>query len=324
MRFLVAGATGFLGRHLMAALTRARHDVVVLARKPARAATLFAGAKVVEWDGTTGAPPEHAFEGVDVVVNLIGDSLSKRWTEERKRSFRASRIAPARALANQLRNLAERGAGTVPPVYISMSGVALYGDRGAEVLTERSLPGTGFLAALAQEWEAAALEAEQAGVRVIVIRSGVVLGQDGGMLPRILPLFRLGLGARLGSGRQYFAWIHVDDAVRMLIHAAEKAELGGPVNAVAPEPVTNGEFTAALAEVLHRPAALAVPGFALKLGLGEMADELLLSSQRVSPIRALETGFEFRFPLLRAALGDLVGRERRAVAQAPRTSAGAE
>ena len=301
MRFLITGATGFLGRHLWAALREAGHEGTVLARDADRASKLLPGARVLAWNGTIGLPPEAAFEGIDVVVNLIGESVARRWNNERKRRFRDSRVLPTRALCERMETMDVR-----PRALISMAGTAIYGNRGDEVLTEASPPGAGFLAKLSQEWESAAVGAESFGLRVVVVRSGAVLGRDGGILPRILTPFRLGLGGRLGNGRQYFPWIHLADLIGILLRVSKDDTVRGPVNAVAPEPTTNAEFTEALGRALRRPTALGVPAFALKLALGEMAEELLLSSQRVSPVRALEIGYEFKFPLLAPALADLL------------------
>lgn len=326
MKILMTGATGFLGRQLWPRLRAEGHSLVVLARDPSRATALVPGAVAFEWNGLVGLPPAEAFQGVDAVVNLIGESVAQRWTADRKRRFRDSRVAATRALVERLAALEAR-----PRTLLSMSAVGIYGDRKDEVLTERSSPGTGFLADLGREWEGAALAASALGMRVVVVRSGVVLGH-GGMLARLLPLFRLGLGGRLGSGRQFLPWIHVDDLLRMIMHLlSANTALGGGggggvvkgdvvngdvvngdtvpgdvVNGVAPEPATNAELTAALGRVLKRPVMLAVPALALRLALGEMAEEVLLASQRVSPIRALESGFVFRYPLLDAALKNLL------------------
>src|SRR5689334_812458 len=213
MRFLITGATGFIGQHLWKALREAGHEGTVLARDARRASALLSGARVVEWSGTVGLPPEDAFEGVDVVVNLAGESVARRWTEDRKRRFRDSRILPTRALVERMQGLATR-----PASFISIAGTGCYGDRGTEVLTESSSGGTGFLARLSQEWESSALAAEALGVRTVVLRMGVVLGADGGFLPRILTPFRVGVGGRLGAGRQFFPWVHVDDAIGLLTH----------------------------------------------------------------------------------------------------------
>jgi uncharacterized protein (TIGR01777 family) len=303
MRFLITGATGFLGQHLWKALREAGHEGTVLARDARRASTLLSGARVVEWSGTVGLPPEDAFDGVDVVVNLAGESVARRWTDERKRRFRDSRVLPTRALVERMQALTSR-----PQALISIAGTGLYGDRGDEVLTEASSAGTGYLAKLSQEWESSALTAEALGVRTVVLRLGVVLAADGGFLPRILTPFRLGVGGRLGNGRQYFPWIHLADGIGLLMHLATKSDMRGPVNGVAPEPVTNAEFTAALGRALGRPTALGVPAFLLKMTFGQMAGELMLAGQRVSPVRALEAGYQYEFPLLAQALADVLPR----------------
>ena len=315
MRFLMTGATGFLGRHLFATLRAAGHHATVLARDAARATAMLPGARVHIWNGVVGLPPVEAFDEVDVVVNLVGESVAKRWTEERKLRFRDSRVLPTRALVERLATLP--AANGRPSALISMAGTGIYGDRGDELVTETSAPGTGFLAKLAQEWEGAALDAEKLGMRVVIMRSGAVLGRDGGMLPTILRPFRLGLGARFGDGRQYFPWIHLTDLMGLMMHAAGHEGMRGPVNAVAPEPTTNAELVAALARALGKSAPFALPRFALKLAFGSgMAEEMLLGGQRASPVRALEAGYEFRFPLLAGALRDLVASPS-AVAPAP-------
>jgi len=303
MRFLITGATGFVGRHLVGALQGAGHESVVLARDPEKAAKVLPGVRAVSWNGKIGLPPEEAFPGVDVVVNLIGESVAGRWTDKRRLAVRDSRVLPTRALVERMGALATR-----PRVLISMSGSAVYGDRGDEILTESSRIGTteGFLVKLSDEWEAAARGAEALGMRVVILRAGVVLGRDGGILSKLLFPFRMGLGARLGPGTQYFPWVHLADAVGIVLHAAAREDLAGPLNLVAPEPVTNAEFTASLAAALGKSARLAVPAFALKLALGDMAEEMLLAGQRMSPARVLQSGYEFRFPMLRETLRDIL------------------
>lgn len=312
MRVLLAGGTGFLGTRLGAALMGAGCQLTLLARSAASARKHFPNAIAHEWNGMVGLPPAEAFEGVDAVVNLIGEPISSRWTAERKRRFRDSRVLPTRALVERMAGLSQR-----PRVFLSIAGAGFYGDRGDEVLTEKSAGGSGFLAHVAQEWESAALVAGDAGVRVVVPRMGVVLARDGGILLRLLGPFRWGLGAQFGAGGQFFPWIHVADAVGLMMHllgfgSAVQAATGeprvlpsGPVNGVAPEPVTNREFTDALAGALGRQARLRVPAFALRVAFGELADEVLLGSQRISPVVALASGYQFQFPLLREALADL-------------------
>jgi uncharacterized protein (TIGR01777 family) len=312
MRFLLTGATGFLGRHLGEALRAAGHELVVLARDAEKAAQLQPGAQVFVWNGNVGLPPAEAFAGVDVVANLIGEDVAAgRWTEKRRRTVRDSRVLPTRALVERMETLAAR-----PSLFMSMSGAAVYGDRGDEILTETSRLGTtdGFLVKLAGEWEAAAQGAPALGVRTVLFRTGVVLGRDGGILTKIRLPFRLGVGGRLGSGKQYFPWIHIADVVGVFLHAVTHPDLNGPVNLVAPEPATNAEFTDALAHAFGRSAPFAVPGFALKLALGAVADEMLLAGQRMSPARILQSGYVFRFPLLHEALRDLVREEGEASA----------
>ena len=303
MRFLLTGATGFLGRHLGVALRAEGHDLVVLARDADKAARLHPGARVHLWNGNVGLPPAEAFEGVDVVANLIGENVAGRWTEKRRRAIRDSRVLPTRALVERMETLSTR-----PRVFLSMSGSAVYGDRGDEILTETSRLGTtdGFLVKLAGEWEAAAQPATALGVRTALFRAGAVLGSDGGILKKIRLPFRMGAGGRLGSGKQYFPWIHVADVTGVLLHTATHDQLNGPLNLVAPEPVTNAEFTAALARAFGRSAPFAVPAFALKVALGDVANEMLLASQRMSPARVLQSGYTFRFPLLQDALRDAV------------------
>lgn len=313
MRFLITGATGFIGRHLCEALAAEGHERVVLARDEQRATKLLPGARVFAWNGKVGLPPEAAFEGVDVVVNLIGETVAERWTEKRKLAIRDSRVLPTRALVERMEALSVR-----PSALLSMSGVGIYGDRGDEVLTESARLGNtdGFLVRLAGEWEAAARGAEPLGVRVVLLRAGVVLGRGGGALQKMLLPFRLGLGASLGKGQQFFPWVHLDDAVGIILHAAKTAGLSGPVNVVGPEPVTNQEFTDTLAKAVRRVGRLRVPAFALKALMGEMAEEVLLSGQKVSPGRALATDYKFRHPLLADALKAILPPEPTAAAAA--------
>lgn len=302
MRYLIAGANGFLGQSLSASLFRTGAEVHGLVRDPAKSAARLPGARLFSWDATTGLPPEEAFEGVNAVVNLVGESVAKRWNAERKDAFRASRIRAAEHLVERLRALDRK-----PSVLVNITGTGFYGARGDEVLTETAGAGTGFLADVAKDSEAAAAQATTLGVRVLLLRVGVVLGRGGGFLDKILRPFSLGVGGQLGDGRQFMPWLHLEDAVNLIRFAVEHPSLEGPVNAVAPEPVTNAEFTAALGEKLSRPTMVTVPAFALRLAMGsEMADELLLASQRVSPIKLLDAGFTFGFPLLREALGDIL------------------
>ena len=296
MRVAVTGATGFIGRELCAELVRDGHRVVALTRDPRRAQAALPGALVANW-----GDPAAALPPVDGVVNLAGESVAGRWSEEKKRRLRESRIAGTRRLVEAIASAVER-----PTVLVSASAVGYYGDRGEETLTEASGPGRDFLAQLCQEWEAEAQSAEALGLRVARLRLGVVLDRDGGALSQMLTLFRLGAGGPLGSGRQWFPWVHRADVVGLCRFALETAEASGPINAVAPHLVRNSEFARALGQALHRPALAPAPAFALRLVLGEFA-ETLLGSQRVLPERAEALGYAFRFPQLAPALRAILG-----------------
>ena len=303
----LTGATGMVGTALAASCVRDGWRVAALVRNTARAADRLPSTTLHAWDATSGPPPESAVAGAEVVVNLVGESMAEgRWTEARKKKLRDSRVVGTRALVDALRGLSER-----PKVLISASGVGYYGDRGDEILTESSTAGTGFVADLARDWEAEALKAEELGVRVVLLRNGLILSRDGGILKKILPPFRLGLGGKIGSGAQWMPWIHLEDAIGLIRHAIEHEAVRGPLNVVAPEPVTNAEFVRAIGEALGRPTALTAPAFALRLAFGSMTDELLLASQRAMPVRTLETGYTFRHPLLRAALFELLAQRPR-------------
>ena len=303
MKVLVTGATGLIGTSLIQALVADGVAVNALVRDTVRATSrLPAGVTLFPWDMVAGPPPAAAFDGASAVVNLAGESIADgRWTAARRKLLRDSRIVGTRALVNEIRGLSVR-----PRVLVAASAVGYYGDRGAEILTEDSAPGAGFLAELAREWESEAMRAVELGMRVVVVRNGAVLSRQGGFLRKVLPIFRLGAGGRVGGGAQWFPWIHVDDEVALIRHAISNENVSGVINGVAPEPVTNRELTSALGEVLRRPTVLAAPAFALRMMVGDMADEMLLASQRVMPVRTLEHGFSFRHPLLRAALRELI------------------
>ncbi len=238
--------------------------------------------------------------GLDAVVNLAGESILGRWSKARKKRIRESRTGLTRRVVESLRSCRER-----PAVFINASGTGFYGDRGGEVLTESSPRGDGFLADVCAAWEAAAVDAQSLGVRVVLLRTGMVLGKGGGAWPLLKRIFTFGLGGRLGSGRQWVPWIHLDDEVGIILHALENAGCAGPMNFAAPHPVTNAELTRAVARAVHRPAILPAPAFGLRLVLGELAD-ILLDSQRVEPRAALNTGYAFKYPDLGEALAALV------------------
>ncbi len=303
----ITGATGQLGSALAASCARDGIPVSALVRDTARAAALLPSAKLHAWDATRGSPPVEAFAGVDVVVNLMGEGIAdKRWNDARKKQLRDSRVVGTRALVDALRDLPRR-----PRLLISASGAGYYGDRGDEILTESSAPGTGFLPELARDWEAESMRAAEIGLRVVVLRNGVVLSKGAGILHKMLTPFRLGLGGPIGSGRQWLPWIHLEDQIGLIRHAMSHEAVSGPLNAVAPEPVTNAEFARALGEALGRPTVLRAPLFALRLRFGSMVDEALLPSQRAMPVRTLETGYAFRHPLLRGALEEILDKRPR-------------
>ncbi len=253
----------------------------------------------MRWDPARREIDAAGLEGHDAVLHLAGENVgSGRWTAARKAAIRDSRVNGTRLLCDALAGLARP-----PRTLVCASAVGYYGDRGEETLTEESPPGTGYLAEVCREWEAAATPAARKGIRVVTLRIGMVLSPKGGALARILPPFRAGLGGVIGGGRQYVGWVALDDLPHIVLHALQCGDLSGPVNAVAPRPVTNREFTGALGKALSRPTPLPVPAFALRLAVGrEMADALLLASARVVPRRLEKTGYRFRFPELGAAL----------------------
>jgi len=299
MRIAITGSTGLVGSEVVTVLSEAGHEVVRLVRRvPAP------GEKAVRWDPVTGEVEAAGLEGLDAVVHLAGENVgSGRWTAARKAAIRDSRVNGTRLLCDTLAGLARP-----PKTLVCASAIGYYGDRGEERLTEESPPGAGFLTEVCREWEAASTPAVQKGIRVVTLRIGVVLSPKGGALSRMLPPFRAGLGGVIGSGRQYVSWVALDDLVGIVLHVLTREDLRGPVNAVAPVPVTNRELTDALGKVLSRPTLLPVPAFALRLAMGEMADALLLASARAVPRRLEETGYHFRFPELMGALRHLLGR----------------
>jgi uncharacterized protein len=294
VQIAITGSTGLIGKALVRALRDEGLTVIRLVRRPA------AAEDEVRWD-PFGEVDSGALEGVDAVVHLAGAGIGDhRWTETYKREIRDSRVEGTRTLARALAGLSRR-----PAVFVSGSGIGYYGDTGDVAVDESAPLGEGFLAEVVRDWEAAAQPAVDAGIRVVHPRTGLVLSGEGGLLGKLLPLFRLGLGGRLGSGRQWMSWISLEDqvaALRFLIHDG----LQGPVDLTAPEPVTNAAFTAALGRAVHRPAPFIVPAPALRLMLGEFAEEGALISQRVLPDRLVKAGFTFRHPDLGAALADVL------------------
>jgi uncharacterized protein (TIGR01777 family) len=303
MRTLATGATGLIGRELIGTLGSA----VVLSRNPEHARRTLRGVEAHAWAPEAGPPPDAALRGVEVVFNLAGEPVAEgRWTDERKRRIRDSRVLGTRNLVAGLAAMESR-----PRVLVSASAVGYYGDRGDDELDETSSSGHGFLADVCVEWEREALAAERLGIRVVCVRTGIVLAPSGGALAKMLTPFRLGAGGKLGSGRQWMPWVHLDDEVGILIHAMKDSRIHGAINAVGPRPVTNSEFTRALGHAMHRPAFLSVPQTALRLAFGEMS-EILTASQRVLPKEAERTGYTFKHPDLAGALADvLVATARR-------------
>lgn len=299
MRALVTGATGFIGPHLLELLDRP----VVLSRDALGARDALSKYKVeaYAWDPMAGPPPAQAFDGVEAVFHLAGESVaSGRWTARRKRRIRESREVGTRHLVEALRKLKAR-----PKVLVSASAVGYYGSRGNEVLDESAPPGNDFLAYVCVAWEREAQRAADLGMRVVSMRTGIVLGPEGGALAKMLTPFKLGLGGPLGNGRQWMPWIHVDDLAALYVHCAKQPSVSGPVNGVGPNPVTNREFTQALAAAVQRPAVLPVPYFALRVALGEFA-KVLFDSQRAVPQAAQASGFGFRYPRLAPTLEAIV------------------
>ena len=291
MKILVAGSSGLIGTALCSRLEREGHEVVRLVRREPAQGEL-------RWDPEAGELEQEVLEGIDGVVHLGGRSIATgRWTASVKAQLRQSRVQTTQLLATRLAGLV-----APPRVLICASAVGIYGHRRDEELDEESDTGEGFLAELGRAWEGASALAAEAGIRVIQARLGIVLSRRGGALAKMLLPFRLGMGGKIGNGRQYVSWISLEDAVAALIYAVENDALRGPVNLTAPQPVTNAELTRTLGRVLRRPTLLPLPGFAAKLVLGELAEEGLLASQRVRPTRLLEAGFEFAHPELEGAL----------------------
>ena len=305
MRVLLTGATGFVGRALTHTLAERGDQCVALTRDPARARTALSElADAYAWNPPEGPPPAVAFEGVDAVVNLMGESVVGRWTSEKRRAVLETRESGTRNLVLGMQNAA--GAGAAPPVLVSASACGYYGDRGDEELTEDAPPGDSFLSGVCVRWEAAASPASAAGTRVVLLRTGMVAGRGGGFLTPLARLTRFGLGGPAGSGRQWWPWVHLDDVVGLILHALDNETVQGPLNVCAPEPARQREVAQALGSVLRRPAFMPAPTFALRLALGEFATELL-NSRRTLPAAALASGYAFRYPDLPAALRDIYG-----------------
>lgn len=308
MRTLITGGTGLIGRALAAALAARGEEAVVLTRDPekaAKGAPLPKGVRAERWDGETAKGWGDLVDGETAIVHLAGEGIADgRWSDERKRRIRASRVGSGKAVLAAIREAGEKG--RAPRVLLQASAVGYYGDGGDGVLTEASPPGRGFLADVCVEWEDSTKGAEGLGVRRALLRTGIVLDREGGALPRMALPFRLMVGGPIGSGRQWFPWIHQADEVAAILYLLDHPEASGPYNLTAPHPVTNRDLSRTLARALRRPSPMIpAPAFALRLALGEMADALLVG-QRAVPRRLLDAGFEFRFATIDAALRDLL------------------
>ncbi len=305
MRVAITGATGTIGAALARALARRGDELTALSRDVQRAErVLGAGVQVRAWPDPTAAPPEaSALAGADAVVNLLGEPISQRWSDAAKQRIKDSRVLGTRNLVVGLRGLP---AGERPKVLVSQSATGVYGPLGEQTVDERTPGGSDFLAGVVRDWEAEALGAGE-DLRVVLTRTGVVLAPDGGALAKMLPFFRVGIGGPVASGRQYLPWVHLDDVVGAILLCLADTRATGPINVTAPTPVDNREFSRTLGRVLHRPAVLPVPAFALRLLYGEMA-EIVTTGQRAIPARLSELGYQFARPALADALQDVLGR----------------
>jgi hypothetical protein len=292
MRVLVTGATGLIGSTVCDALLARGDEVVGLTRDVEKARPKNPTVNWYPWQATSERPPPEALEGVDGVVNLIGEEINQRLTDEAKRRIRESRVTAAKNLIQGIEAMDE---GARPTVFVGQSAIGYYGDRGAKMLDEESQPGEGFAAELPAQWEAAEREVERLGIRTVILRTGLVLTKHGGLIKQLGLPFKLGLGGPLGSGEQFMSWIHIDDEVALILWALDNEQVSGVVNATAPNPVTNREFSKSLARALHRPALIPTPKFAVAaLRGGELAD-VVMGGARVLPRRATDLGFEFRY-----------------------------
>ena len=292
----IAGASGFLGTALARHLSKEGYDVRRIGRASSRGVDFH-------WDLDAGRLDPAALDGADVVVNLAGENVAQRWTRDHKRAILASRLRSTEILAKTM-----AGVRTPPRVFLSTSAIGIYGSRGNEALDETSTPGGGFLADVVQQWEKAATPAHDAGVRLVYPRLGLVMHPDGGVLAKLIPVFNIGGGGKIGRGDQWMSWVGMHDLLRALVFLMVTDMLSGPVNVTAPNPATNAQFSQTLGEVLHRPALTTVPEFAVKLMFGEMGEETLLSGQRVLPRRLLGANFRFEYPELADALRHELGK----------------
>ena len=291
MKILISGSTGLIGSALVRAAADAGHTAIPLARKKGVESSVY-------WDPDSGTIDSEALEGIDGVVHLAGESIaSGRWTAARKARILGSRVKGTALLSSALARMNRR-----PAVLVSGSAIGVYGDCGDRILTEESPPGSDFLAGVCREWEKATAPASSAGIRVIHLRTSIVLAKAGGALPKMATPFKLGVGGKMGSGMQYMSWIDLEDEVQVILHCIKKESIQGPINSASTLPVTNAEFTKILGRVLSRPTVFSMPAFMARLLLGEMADALLLSSQRIEPAKLISSGYTFRRPNLEDTL----------------------
>jgi uncharacterized protein len=292
MRILITGASGLIGTALQRSFDEKGHELLLASRKEAK------DSQHIQWDVEKGFSEPERLEGVDGVVHLAGESVfGLSWSDAKKKAIRDSRVDGTRSVVEAISKLKAR-----PNVLVAASAIGFYGDRGDEEMTESSAAGDTFLAEVSKEWESEARRAEDAGIRTVLLRTGIILSKDGGALGTMLLPFKLGIGGVVGSGKQWMSWISIDDHIRVINYAIEYENVRGAVNSVSPNPVTNGEFTKTLGEVLYRPTILPLPSFAVNMVFGEMGDALLLASTRVVPKRLEDAGFEFKYPELKTAI----------------------
>ncbi len=292
MKVLITGSTGLVGTELQKSFAEKGYEMLLASRKEPT------DERHIQWSIEEGFTDPEKLEGIDVVAHLAGENVSGfRWTDEKKKAIRDSRVLGTRNVVDAISKLKQK-----PKVFIASSAIGFYGERGEEECTESSAAGDNFLAGVCKEWEAESRRAEDAGIRTVLLRTGIVLSKDGGALSTMLTPFKLGVGGVVGSGKQWMSWISMDDEIAAINFAIENENLRGAVNAVSPNPVTNQEFTKTLGEVLYRPTFLPLPEFAVSMIFGEMGDALLLASTKVLPKRLEDAGFEFKYPELKAAI----------------------
>jgi len=300
MKVLITGGTGFVGRQVSSRFVEEGHEVTILTRSVRESAETRKGLSYLQGDPTQKGPWQEAVKDHDAVVNLAGASIFARWTEEHKRLIRESRMSATRNVVETIRRPSDKGF-----TLFSTSAVGYYGFHGDEEMDEESPPGNDFLARIAVEWEAEALKVKEKGVRVVITRFGIVLGEEGGALGQMVPLFKKFIGGPIGSGKQWFSWVHIKDLAETFVFLIKHPEISGPVNVCAPNPVRNGDLAKTLGKVLHRPSLMAAPGFMIKLVLGEFGS-VILEGQRVIPGKLLKHGFTFQYPDIEKALQNIL------------------